>query len=89
MPRYIDADYADKLAKDLFKGQIGITYYRAVHAMLDAIKPVDVVRCKDCLMFDEENRSGMDDCNGFCKREKYAKYYDDFCSYGERKDGEK
>ena len=39
--RLIDADYADQLAKDLFKGQIGITFYQAVHAMLESLPTID------------------------------------------------
>ena len=88
--RLIDADYADKLAKDLFKGQIGITFYQATHAMLESIKPIDavpVVRCHECKFGEPMGRQGVAchnpaglKCLGSGKR---------FCSYGERKDGEK
>lgn len=39
--RLIDADNADAVAKTLFGGQIGITFYQAVHATIDALPTID------------------------------------------------
>ena len=86
--RLIDADYADQLAKDLFKGQIGITFYQAVHAMLESIPTIDaepVIRCEECLY----NRSINCDAFPCHLTGAYPMHSNDFCSYGERKDGEK
>ena len=51
----------------------------------DAVDIVEVVRCKDCKHWRN------DDGSGFCTNpdgiDNYA-MYDDFCSYGERKDNE-
>ena len=86
MPRYIDADYADKLAKDLFKGEIGITFYQAVHAMLESIKPVDavpVVHCTECAFCDRVPCPARDPETG--KTRNCVKY----CGIGERKEEQK
>jgi hypothetical protein len=48
---------------------------------------VEVVRCKDCV-----NYCGFEHCkNGICDVDSVSKravYPDDFCSYGERREGE-
>jgi len=90
--KLIDADYADKLAKDMFKGQIGITFYQAIHAMLEAIKPVDavhVVKCEECKYGIECKFKG--ELRFQCSQDIPDAMYqpNDFCSKGERKDGEK
>ena len=57
---------------------------------------VEVVRCKDCRYYDNKNcKEGL----GYCMREQDDGFYynalhgvfkdNDYCSYGERKDGDK
>ena len=56
-------------------------------AELPTIDAVEVVRCKDCV-----NYCGFEHCkNGICDVDSVSKravYPYDFCSYGERREGE-
>lgn len=89
MPRLIDADE--------LKGKTNTGYF---HRMIDDCKTVDavpVVRCKDCKYADKERRNAAEKryyneiliCRNanLCEDEPLAMWPDDFCSYGERKDG--
>ena len=59
---------------------------------------VEVVRCKDCKRFMEyaDGVQSVEGANGDCfirmmyslEKQFYSVKYDDFCSYGERKEGE-
>ena len=59
---------------------------------------VEVVRCKDCKRFMEyaDGVQSVEGANGDCfirmmyslEKQFYSVNYDDFCSYGERKEGE-
>lgn len=61
------------------------------------IDAVPVVRCKDCKYADKERRNAAEKrhyneiliCRNanLCEDEPLAMWPDDFCSYGERKDG--
>lgn len=60
-------------------GETDIPLYKAsdIYSVLDAAPTVDavpVVRCKDCVYY------GGDTC--------WNEWFDGFCSYGKRKDGE-
>lgn len=54
-----------------------------------------VVRCKDCKYADTERKNATEKryfksilfCRNFCGDEPLAMWPEDFCSYGERKDG--
>ena len=47
---------------------------------------VPVVRCKDCLSFQADEIAAQK--TGTCWNCEMVREFDDFCSYGERKDGE-
>ncbi len=63
-------------------------YRKSVLKIVDeapTVDAVEVVRCKDCKYWDEDRR-----CNG--RKNGLVMEYtwdDDFCSYGERREGEK
>lgn len=79
--RLIDADAVKRiLAGSRFK------YIRNFLNKQPTIDAVPVVRCKDCKRFVENKEALVT----YCKRELKNLYVkpDDFCSYGERKDGE-
>ena len=67
----------------------------ACQAILDAptIDAVPVVRCKDCAHWRKQDfqaggPAGHLEYGGLCVNARFARYESDFCSYGERKDGE-
>lgn len=47
------------------------------------VDAVSVVRCKDCIYYHKEIGYGF----GQCSKCSLMPYQDDFCSYGERKEG--
>ena len=49
------------------------------------IDDVPVVRCKDCKRWERHTEVNRD--YGGCRRYNSTMRYDDFCSYGERKEG--
>ena len=56
--------------------------------IVNAIPTVDaevVVRCKDCKRWERHTEVNRD--YGGCRRYNSTMRYDDFCSYGERKEG--
>ena len=90
MARLIDADAAKLTANDyaMFRCQLG-GLVDVVEFLDDAptVDAVPVVRCKDCRHWHKDTV--------FCDYMSYGKaservnwYADDFCSYGERKDGD-
>jgi hypothetical protein len=85
MARYIDADAAlNKLPDDLpYKASV-----KRVLMSAPAAEVVEVVRCKDCVYWDGYGYSGRCETptNGITRD---LTNYDDFCSYGERKEGDK
>lgn len=50
------------------------------------VDAVEVVRCKDCKRWERHTEVNRD--YGGCRRYNSTMRYDDFCSYGERKDGD-
>ena len=57
---------------------------------VDRTKFVGVVRCKDCFFWDKRNKGIGDECVCGFHSDKVFYFYskpNDFCSYGERKDG--
>jgi len=104
MRRYFDADKLKEFVDKQYKYCHGYTgtkkdVYReallavksAIHCQSVSKDMQEVVRCKDCEYFVDEqrkNRQGICVCG--IKDTSYASefypYADDFCSYGERKD---
>lgn len=80
MSRYIDADV---FMKNLKTNEHGDTDVNQVEIAIDKSRAdvVKVVRCKDCIHYDEHNRWQ-------CDRFGQSVNADDYCSYGERKDDE-
>ena len=88
MPEYIDRE---RLIRQ-FESNGGYTVYgksmvKAIVSRINAqpaVDVVEVVRCKDCKYFGKDLGYGKHDCK------KYEMPYcleNDYCSYGERKDG--
>ena len=89
MARLIDADAAKLTANDyvMFRCQLGGLV--DVVEFLDDMPTVDAVeavRCKDCKYYEIDKPKVLENCerNGYIIPMKP----DDFCSYGERKDGD-
>ncbi len=90
MARYIDADkMQDFLAETNGIDDWLVSQYNAdwISSFIENQPPADVVevvRCKDCKHFGKDMGYGKHDCK------KYEMPYcmeNDFCSYGERKEG--
>lgn len=90
MAEYIEREALISEFKRLTLGENSLIerfFADGVYAVLDtfpAADVVEVVRCKDCKYFGRDLGYGKHDCK------KYEMPYcleDDFCSYGERKDG--
>ena len=90
MARLIDADRAMEIVRDQ-----GVAYPNAYHLTNYAtlilqeaptVDAVSVVRCKDCKRWERHTEVNRD--YGGCRRYSSTMRYDDFCSYGERKDGD-
>ena len=81
-------DIKEKLI-DLLTGYSLDTYedVQYVADELIAKGAVPVVRCKDCFWFMAEAGCPLSK-SGYFKRGKPLPHENDFCSYGERKDGE-
>lgn len=88
--RLIDAEEIERL----FNAQIEQGATDAFDAFDDALQDtatvdaVPVVRCKDCVRWDDDpDTYGTDDGpKGKCMKSFETMCADDFCSYGERKD---
>jgi hypothetical protein len=84
---------ADKLVDMLYDNEFAVLCpLDEVSGVVDACPTVDavpVVRCKDCVYWDDDpDTYGADDGpKGKCMKSFETMYADDFCSYGERKDG--
>ena len=88
MSRYIDAEKLSNMieakADTLIEGKEAFLYVAKWLDLLPATDVVEVVRCKDCIHY---NR-----ISGVCMHFGYYTYQpdvddDDYCSYGERKEG--
>ena len=83
--RLIDADKLER--KEFYGNEYCFDYVDAEDIdNAPTVDAVEVVRCRDCRKF---KTYGCRDCRKFktygCRM--VASGYDDFCSYGERKDG--
>ena len=89
--RLIDADSLiedlELLAKheESFRQSVilGVAHTIKARSTIDAVK---VVRCKDCKRWERHTEVNRD--YGGCRRYNSTMRYDDFCSCGERKDGD-
>lgn len=64
-------------------------YAAAFEMAIEALLGLEVVRCRECKLWDADPDSyGKDDGpKGKCMKSFEKTFDDDFCSYGERKDG--
>ena len=79
MSRYIDADEVEKWLR------VGCAY------VIRELPTIDIVRCKECKYFiDNLTEDDTDEAYDSCRWDWSRKIptADDFCSYGERKEGE-
>ena len=79
MSRYIDAD--------ALKTNINTAFWSEIEKVIDNAPSIDIVRCKKCIdfVYDEQYKCyGCANDNGLMGEINP----DDFCSYGERKEGE-
>ena len=93
MPEYVESEAVMKTAKDGNHSDFGrsmadLTSLREVREDTPAADVVEVVRCKNCKYFcPYEGEEHKGDCAELVGLESCV-YEDDFCSYGERKDGD-
>ena len=84
MARLIDADEVDY--ENISCSQSQLHWLHRIIEMQPTVDAVPVVRCRECVgrPFWEEDHNGVPVCllSGL-----YVRSEDDFCSYGERKDG--
>ena len=79
----------DNQNAEVIAGCVNIT--RRLIENAPTVDAVEVVRCKDCkhCIPDENLIGGYGDCNRFERdNDNSVVYEDDFCSYGERREGE-
>lgn len=86
MPKYINAD-------DIYNG-MREHRFEARHITigefvdyLPSADVVEVIRCKDCHFYDNQNNGGLKK-HGFCEIYRGFKTDDGFCDLGERKETE-
>lgn len=92
MSRYIDADALHDALKAKQKWVVrcgdkhneGYTYDQ-VHFAIDDAPSIDIVRCKECKRWSYSN---LIESHNRCERTMKLTKPDDFCSDGERKEGE-
>ena len=79
MSKYIKIDTA--LLKTVTAGRMSA---KALWRRIMQQPSIDIVRCKECKWY------GTDDCYmcNECQRKPFPTDADDFCSYGQRKEGE-
>lgn len=83
MARLISYDYIrQKALADPDSGE-AVVYLQDI-AEAPTVDAVEVVRCKDCIYYHRKIGYGF----GQCSKCRLMPYHDDFCSYGERKDGD-
>lgn len=84
MPRLIDADEAKRCAKEYFDDPVMLLSMELILDISPTVDAVEVVRCRDCKHCDPENHH-CDHHMGTAA--PLRRKHDDFCSYGERKEG--
>ena len=95
MARLIDADEVDY--ENISCSQSQLHWLHRIIEMQPTVDSVEVVRCRECKHFRHYGKtslfiSGKNIKAGWCQRrisydEEYRMTADDFCSYGERKEG--
>lgn len=95
MARLIDADEVDY--ENISCSQSQLHWLHRIIEMQPTVDAVEVVRCRECKHFRHYGKTslfinGKNIKAGWCQRrisydEEYRMTADDFCSYGERKDG--
>ena len=88
--RMIDADTAKQTyTADLFDTEEDFERVNDIFDYAPTVEAVVVTRCKDCVHWnDDPDTYGADDGpKGKCMKSFETMCADDFCSYGERKDG--
>lgn len=82
--RLIDADEAYKVLTDNYHHRTEFQHEALKEAIerVPTIDAVEVVRCKDCKFFENEDEDG--DCWCYCHNDITCR--DGYCSWGERKD---
>lgn len=83
MSRYVDAEYvkAVMLNDRLMQGNAEFTLYaQQVETQVNALPSIDIVRCRECRYKD------MELCPMYKLVVAGVRKYDDFCSYGERRE---
>ena len=86
MSRYIDAQEAFNLLADAPQAIVPKAIWKVgIQSILDQCNAIDIVRCKEC-----KHWTNGDDTYGICYRCPNTRQmrFDDFCSYGERKERE-
>ena len=80
MSRYVDIDEMG-LRKTISVGGLSA---KALWKMIRQQPSIDIVRCRECI----DNSINCDGEENWCLRFGYDVEPSDFCSYGERKEGE-
>ena len=94
MAEYIEREALITKFKKMELGEHGLVerlFADGVYAVIAAFPAADVapvVRCKDCVHWDDDPDTYGTDCGpkGKCMKSFETMCADDFCSYGERKD---
>ena len=96
MARLIDADEVDY--ENISCSQSQLHWLHRIIEMQPTVDAVEVVRCRECKHFRHYGKTslfinGKNIKAGWCQRrisydEEYRMTADDFCSYGERKEGD-
>ena len=91
--RLIDADALHDFVSEEFKDDVPYEWAWALTAVdhASAVDAVEVVRCKDCKHYKPQKKSAhWENRTNYCNRIVTIKVQPyDFCSYGERKEGDK
>lgn len=98
MPKYVNADKIISHLNDEIEGcgdcdvysqpvaygtRLGLEYSKSLVETAETADVVQVVRCKDCIHRDPEDKKC--DCSFQAKGGIFPMYDDDFCSCGERR----
>lgn len=70
-------------SKDFFTRDNMLLNFEQIASQMPTADVVEVVRCKDCGHW---HGIGFAENAGWCEKKECGTLYNDFCSYGERKD---